>query len=187
MEGWQGQAVLPIRYLYQENQGKHIAHNLAAREANGSLVVILDSDDALVPGALERLHHHWNRTPVAERGRLAGLFSHSMYPGGKLVGRAFPGGPMDSDYREMYYQDRMVGDKLPCFRRDVLQEFPFPASLTRTYVPEGIVWSAMSRFYRIRFIDEALRISYTGRAVGDARPERRDARSPATGWFCCHR
>ena len=157
---WLGRTDFGLRYVYQDNQGKHIAHNRAAIEAKGLLVVVLDSDDALVPSALERLNYHWYQIPAGDRARISGLFSHSMYPDGTLVGKAFPGGTGESDYREMYYRDRMVGDKLPCFRRDILVAFPFPDDLRQTYVSEGIVWGAISRSFRIRFVDEPLRIYY---------------------------
>jgi glycosyltransferase involved in cell wall biosynthesis len=50
-------ALLPYRdrinLLQQPNQGPEIARNLAARKANGEYLVLLDSDDMLMPRALE--------------------------------------------------------------------------------------------------------------------------------------
>jgi glycosyltransferase involved in cell wall biosynthesis len=36
---WQKEANFPIRYIYQNNSGKDIAYNLAAREAKGEFFV----------------------------------------------------------------------------------------------------------------------------------------------------
>src|SRR6266576_5358341 len=52
-------AALPVRYIYQEHQGKHVAHNRAVLEAKGEFLLPLDSDDALLPHALMRLKFHW--------------------------------------------------------------------------------------------------------------------------------
>src|SRR5215469_15182284 len=41
---WSKLADFPIRYFKQENSGKHIARNLAVREARGSFFALLDSD-----------------------------------------------------------------------------------------------------------------------------------------------
>src|SRR5690242_19362698 len=52
---WQHEAEFPIRYFWQPNAGKHVAMNRGVAEASGSLFLTLDSDDACVPWALERL------------------------------------------------------------------------------------------------------------------------------------
>ena len=44
-----------IRYIYQENGGKHRAINKGVREAEGELFMILDSDDSLPPTAIETI------------------------------------------------------------------------------------------------------------------------------------
>ena len=58
IEKWTEEASFPIRYFYQENQGKHIAHNLGVKKARGELFLSLDSDDTCVPEALERFNYH---------------------------------------------------------------------------------------------------------------------------------
>jgi len=47
VEQWKQRFGDRLRYLWQKNQGKHVAYNLAAREAKGVLMVLLDSDDPL--------------------------------------------------------------------------------------------------------------------------------------------
>ena len=41
LSGWRRDADFPIRYLYQPNQGKHVAYNRAVPEARGSLFLKL--------------------------------------------------------------------------------------------------------------------------------------------------
>lgn len=45
---WQVQATFPIFYYQQTNQGKAVAANYAAQNANGDLLLPLDSNDACV-------------------------------------------------------------------------------------------------------------------------------------------
>src|SRR5438874_2378327 len=49
IEDWQATSDFPIRYIYQENQGKPAAFNRGVQEASGELLLTLDSDDACVP------------------------------------------------------------------------------------------------------------------------------------------
>src|SRR5258707_14117604 len=60
VEKWQAESEFPIRYIYQENQGKAAAFNRGVREAQGALFLTLDSDDACVNQALERFKYHWD-------------------------------------------------------------------------------------------------------------------------------
>ncbi len=47
---WAKVADFPIRYFKQDHSGKHIAHNLAVREARGKFFLPLASDDACLRG-----------------------------------------------------------------------------------------------------------------------------------------
>src|SRR4051812_47352897 len=90
IEGWQAEASFAIRYLYQANAGKHIACNRAVREAAGRFITGIDSDDACLPHALERLIHHWNRIPADEQAGFTGVSALCIDETGQLVGTRFP-------------------------------------------------------------------------------------------------
>jgi len=52
VEAWRSNHPQPLSYLYQDNAGKHAAHNNAVAHAQGFMFITLDSDDSLLPGAL---------------------------------------------------------------------------------------------------------------------------------------
>lgn len=52
-EGFLNTAKFPIRFFFQENQGKHMAYNKGIEEARGDLFCCVDSDDWLVREAVE--------------------------------------------------------------------------------------------------------------------------------------
>src|SRR5262249_22312462 len=60
-------ASFPIRSLRQENRGKHVAMNRGVAASSGEMIVVLDSDDACVPSALERFAFHWLSIPEQRR------------------------------------------------------------------------------------------------------------------------
>ncbi len=55
VEGWIKEDLIPIRYIYQENQGMHGAHNTAYRNITTELNVCIDSDDYMPDDAVKKL------------------------------------------------------------------------------------------------------------------------------------
>jgi glycosyltransferase involved in cell wall biosynthesis len=157
---WARTATFPIRYVKQQHSGKHIAHNLAVCEARGQLFVPLDSDDACVPQALERLAHHWNAIPVAQQPHYSGVVCLCCNQFGTLVGDRFPGDSFDGDLREMIYVHRVRGEKWLTARTDVLRRHPFAEIRDTQFIPEFMVWLEIAKSYKMRFVNEALRIYY---------------------------
>lgn len=158
IQKWQADSPFPIRYLYQENQGKHIAFNRAVKEARGELFSPLDSDDACVPNALERLKQLWDEIP--DKQRFTGVCVLCKDQEGRLVGKPFPQQKMDSDSCEMLYKYGLKGEKWGFHRTEVLREYPFPEIKKLKFIPESIIWHAIAKKYKIRFVNEILRIYY---------------------------
>ena len=157
---WAKVATFPIRYLKQPHSGKPAAHNLAVQEARGLMFVTLDSDDACVPAALERIICHWNAIPSPQRTRFSGIVTLCCNQFGNLVGDRFPSDPFDSDLREVVYICRVRGEKWPVASTEVLRRFPFPVIQNSYYTPESVVFHDIAKTYKIRCINEVLRIYY---------------------------
>jgi glycosyltransferase involved in cell wall biosynthesis len=161
VQSWQKTANFAIRYYSQANRGKHAAFNRGVREARGTLFLPLDSDDACVPSALERLLWHWRSIPEAQRNGFSGVTALCMDEKGQLIGRRFPRDVVDSDSLEMRYRFKVTCEKWGFHRTDVLRQHAFPEHIQGSYVPEGIVWAQISRRFKTRFVNEVLRIYYT--------------------------
>jgi glycosyltransferase involved in cell wall biosynthesis len=164
--GWAVNAGFPIRYLRQDHAGKHMAHNFAAREARGQFFLPLDSDDAYVPQALERMAYQWNTIPIDQQPSFCGVGGLCVDQHGKLVGEGFPSDPLDADMRERHYVYRVQGEKCVAVLTDIVRQFPFPKIALAQYLPEGIVWLEMAKTFKIRWVNEVLRIYY----IDDAEP-----------------
>jgi glycosyltransferase involved in cell wall biosynthesis len=156
---WFKSADFPIRYFRQQNSGKHIAHNLAIREARGQLFAPIDSDDALLPETLEMVDRQWRAIPVSERSKFFGIWTLCCDQHGAIVGDRYPTSPFDADLREVHFVHRIGGEKWAVMRTDVLRQFPFP-EVQRTYLPEGMIWLEIAKTYKTRCINEVCRIYY---------------------------
>ncbi|MCU0971097.1 MAG: glycosyltransferase family 2 protein [Gammaproteobacteria bacterium] len=150
VEAWQGRASFPIVYCRQENQGKHGAHNAALPLLRGELTVILDSDDLLVPDALERLARHWDAIPPDQRPAFSGIEGLSAFFDGRLNGSGLPQPVLDADYLSLRRRHRVRGDMKGCVRTDLLRRFPFPRFDGERHIRPSLLWNRIAREYRTR-------------------------------------
>lgn len=127
------------------------------REAHGELFLSLDSDDSCVPEALERLWHHWCSIPEEKRAEFSAVTCLCQDEEGRIVGDPFPAPVVDSDSLEMRHRYKVWGEKWGFHRTEVLRRFPFPEDVPG-HVPEDVVWMAIARRYRTRYVNEALRV-----------------------------
>lgn len=158
VEGWIAEGRLNIRYLRQENGGKHRAFNHGVREAAGELFVPLDSDDWCTPDALERFDFHWGAIPEAQRGNFSGVGCLCRDEYGNPVGKGYPEAPLDASLLDLLRQQALIGEKWGCHRTELLRQHPFPEYPGERFVPEALVWNRLARQYRMRFVNEGLRI-----------------------------
>lgn len=162
IEAWRDEADFSIRYCHQKNQGKHVAYNYAVPRARGRFFLTLDSDDACIPHALERLKHYWDAIPDREKPKFSAVTVLCMDEGGRIVGDHFPYLITDSDSLEMQYRFKVRGEKWGFQRTEVMRDYPFPVPDRKlSHVPESIVWNRIARKYKTRFVNDSLRIYHT--------------------------
>ena len=183
IETWVKMADFPIRYFWQENSGKHIAYNSGIREARGQMFAVLDSDDALVPNALERLFKLWNDIPECERSSFCLLGGHCRDQDGALIGSTFPRSPFDTTAQESAFVYRIRGEKFVVRRTEIFRRYPFPEIAGTNYIPEPLVGLQIGRSYKFRFVNEVFRIYYVDKTPGNL-SSRRNVAMGARGRLC---
>ena len=155
---WQAEGRIPIRYFFQENSGKHIAINRGVTEAKSELFLFTDSDDWLVPHALERLIFHWDGIEEAQRKSVSGITFLCRYESGKVVGSRFHRNAIIDDPVSFHITHRVHGDKKGFHRTEILKRYPFPDFPGEKFVPEGLVWNRIASDYQVCFVNEALEV-----------------------------
>ncbi|WP_053764832.1 glycosyltransferase family 2 protein [Leptospirillum ferriphilum] len=159
VEKWQKEADFPIRYFWKENGGHHSAFNLGVQKAQGTLFLQLDSDDACFPNALEVFANTWNNLP-APKEQYAGITGLCVDQDGALIGDLYPRDIMDSTSLEMHYRFHVKGEKWGFTRTDLLRSHPFPIVEGVKWFPPNVVWYAIGRKYKTRYINQKLRTYY---------------------------
>lgn len=137
LRGLRDQAHFKMVVAGQDNQGKHVAINTGSGLASGEWVFILDSDDALTPDAIARLHDAIEGNPDPD---LAGVCFRRSYFEGGLVGNKIVREP------RLFLHPTEAGtvfggDLAYVFRLSALRSHPFPVIPGEKFFPELYVWN----------------------------------------------
>jgi glycosyltransferase involved in cell wall biosynthesis len=153
---WAAESPFEVRYVWQENGGKHRAWNRGISEARGELFACLDSDDECTPTALERIVAAWTDA----QADAAGVMARCRTPRGSLVGAPLPehdGGLVDYPSLVLCGGFRWEAWHIPAITE--ARAHPFPNGPRGNYVPESTIWHAIRRPWLV--LDEPLRIYHT--------------------------
>ena len=144
----------PIRYIYQENGGKHRAINCGVREAQGELFFIADSDDMLPPNALETVAKVYGE--IQEDKSFAGVCGLDGTFDGKVIGSGLPQDVIDDTSIVVRFMMGVTGDMKEVFRTNVLKEFPFPEIEEERFCPEVLLWNRIATKYKLRYFNQII-------------------------------
>jgi len=132
----------PVTYIRADRHvGKIRMDNSAVKQARGQLILWCDSDDWLLPKALERLWETWISIPEEQRDSFVGLTALAAINPEGTIENPFPGGVTDLSWNDLAEIHRVTGDNLFCARAEALKAHPFPE--VDLVIPESVVWTAI--------------------------------------------
>lgn len=154
VESWIAEARIPIRYIRQENQGMHGAHNTAYRNITTELNVCIDSDDAMPADAIDKIAAFWKQHE-ADSDRYAGIVGlDTDMNTGKLIGTKFD---RDTTTLQGFYARGGKGDKKLVYRTDVICSYPeYPLFEGERYVGLAYKYMLIDRDYELLTLNESL-------------------------------
>lgn len=152
IEIWKAENIINIVYFFQSNQGKHIAFNKAISLAEGELCICLDSDELLVPKAIEYIIEFWCSN---NKILYAGIIASKANKKGDLIGSSLPHGKKTSVYN-LYNLLGVDGDKVMVFKTDIVQRYSFPKISGEKFVTEAYLYDKIDRNNDWITMDEVL-------------------------------
>lgn len=162
-----GEFKIDIKYYWKENGGKHTAMKMAYNLASTEWMVTLDSDDELVPSAIERFINEIN---IIEGGfpgyRIVEIRARCCYPNGDKVG--FFELPVNTSHLDSFWQEMVLkkhnhNEYLMCQRVETLRAV-FSNLNTEwldhklKYIGEESFWSQITSYGLTRYLNVCLRI-----------------------------
>ena len=149
----------PVLYIKKENGGVHTARNIAISHARGEMICCCDSDDELLPNAVEILISKWDSIDADKKPLYREICARCVDEKGNEDGPEFPQGINELPWKKAYkLSNKIGGEHFGFWRRDTLLECPWPEPEGITFVAECIVWDKLSKKYRSYFVNDAVRV-----------------------------
>ncbi|MCM1035940.1 MAG: glycosyltransferase family 2 protein [Bacteroides sp.] len=153
VRGWIDKADFPIRYIRQENQGMHGAHNTAYANIHTELNVCIDSDDWMPDDAVEKIVVKWRAEGSDKYSGIIGLDIDSQ---GDVIGTRLPEG-VSAMTLDDFYTGGGRGDKKLVYRTDLMKSVPpYPLFPGEKYVGLGYKGQILDQSYKMLLLDEPL-------------------------------
>ena len=151
VSSWIQENVIDIKYVYQENQGMHGAHNAAYRNISTELNTCIDSDDWMPDDAVAKIIDFWQKNGSKEYAGLVGL---DMTEDGQIIGTAFSEPKVNMTE---YYDKGGRGDKKLVYRTEVIKKYPeYPLFAGEKYVSLASKYFMIDQDYDLLTLNEPL-------------------------------
>lgn len=153
VENWTKQGKIPIRYIYQENQGKSAAHNIGVLNSNKDYFCCVDSDDYLSNDAVEEIINGIKKSKqnslcigvVAYKKNVCDKNFKMINASNKFLTSA-----------EIYNKYKYKGELLYAHKTELLKNFLFPKFLGEKFVPEDYLFDCLDNEGRVYLINKVL-------------------------------
>lgn len=141
----------------KENGGKHTALNFSHPYIKGELVVIVDSDDYLLPDAIATISSEWKK--FKGRDDICGLsYFKGFADGTHLSVDANEDFYIDDDISYRVNNPRIKGDRCEVVRTDLFIAYPFPEYDGEKFISEDMLWNRLAYKYKTVYRNKLLYI-----------------------------
>lgn len=144
-ERWIEEGKIDIRYIYQENSGKMMAHNKAVRESRAKLFMCVDSDDCLcTEHVIAEILSYWNTRNETDNPEICGMIGYKQI---EHKTECFPKGMSMAHLSELF-EKGFSGETALIIKRDVLATYPFPYFEGEKFITDVYIYDQIDRDYQ---------------------------------------
>lgn len=144
-----------IQYIYQENGGKHRAHNTAVKNCRTDYLLILDSDDYLSSDAIEVLQR--KILNIEGDDDICGVIGNRFDAvSKKVIGTEMPCNQKIIDGLTLYQKMGFTGDTVRLYKISVLRRFLFPEISGEKFMSENVIFDKIDEQYKMLTMNEKI-------------------------------
>lgn len=153
--GYIAEGKIDVRYIKQENGGKHRALNRGIAAIDSVLTIIVDSDDYLSDDAIETILKYYEK--YEENEMIAGFSFLKAYSSTRsVIGDNYPQEEFEDNYIECRIKKDVKGDKAEVFYTDILKKYNFTEFENEKFLSEDVVWIEMAKSYDMVYINKPI-------------------------------
>ena len=152
---WINENIINIRYIRQENGGKHRAFNNGIKNAKGELFFCVDSDDYVPEDCVKEIIECW---AGVKDSNIAGIVALKTDEKGTLLCDKFPENVIETNTFDLVRRHNCKGEKSLVYKTLVLKEYPFPEIDGEKFVTECVVYDKIAHSYVMVLLDKVLTI-----------------------------
>lgn len=146
---------MQIVYVKKPNGGKHTALNASHEYIRRKYVMTLDSDDSLLPNAVETVLKYWDEYQKDTRIGMV-IFLRGDPEGNPRAYAEKEGIP--GDYRKLKRICVTSSDCCEVIRTDLFLQYPFPVFEQERFMSEGVLWRRVAMTHKCVYINQVIYI-----------------------------
>lgn len=141
---YKSEGIISINYIRKRNGGKHTALNYAIPLIDTKYTFILDSDDYILPNAVENMITWINDIGEMDKSIVGVSGLRGNYMNGRLVciGKKPKKAVVANNFERR--KNKLTGDKAEVYQTDILKKYPFSEYQNEKFSPEDIVWNKIA-------------------------------------------
>lgn len=140
-----------VKYYLKENGGKHTAHNMAIKFAQGDYFMCLDSDDWLADNAIQLLCSVLDSIKDS-----MGVIAYKTDEKGRLLSDEFPNDLSEANTIDLSMKYHCTGEFTLIYPTNVLLSNPFPVFDGEKFVTECVLYDKLSKICMMRLFPEII-------------------------------
>lgn len=153
IDGYRSSAKFEIKYIYQENAGKHSAHNTGVENCKTELFFCVDSDDYLTDDAVESIYSEHEKY---RSQKILGYYFRKKDTQNQISGVAFSFEKKFVGLRELYFKYGFIGELAIVLKTDLIKHFSFPVYKNEKFVSEKVFYNQITSIAPMVYIDKVI-------------------------------
>lgn len=149
-------ADFPVRYIYQNNQGKHVATNTAVQSTKTAFFLTIDSDDQLIENAIGKIEIIQQKLNYKSDIAAAVFPRYSVKNQTTKININIPFDEAVLDSIELKKKHNLSGEFDYLFRTEILKKFPFPQFGGEKFLKESVVYKRIDRHYKNLYVNQSI-------------------------------
>lgn len=153
---FQKETNFPINYIYQENQGKHVAINTGVKNASTELFLTVDSDDEIMENAIEKT---LVLLPSFLENQNIAAICFPIYSDNTkktITNKEIEFNQAVLNSIELKNNYEITGEFTYLFKTKILKQYPFPYFAGEKFVKESVVYKRIDRIYKNMYVNQSI-------------------------------